>query len=142
MLTFDAKKAFAHYTGANRKPQDFDTFWNNALKELDSLNCNFSACEKIGIDIPSTVASFYSLYFTGAGGARIHAQFIAPKNPAKKPVPVMLQFHGYHNDSGDFSDKIALAAEGFYVLALDITVDRAESRKITCKQQAERFTVL
>jgi cephalosporin-C deacetylase len=34
-------------------------------------------------------------------------------------MPVVLQFHGYHSDAGDFSDKIALAAEGMCVLALD-----------------------
>ncbi|GMO70383.1 MAG: acetylxylan esterase [Treponemataceae bacterium] len=131
MLTHDALELFGSYKSAAKKPADFDTFWDLSLREIDGLVADFSKIEKQKIDIASNVADFYSLYFTGAGGARLHCQFVSPKNAtspigaseegaSEKKHPVMLQFHGYHSDCGDYTDKVALAAEGFYVFALDI----------------------
>lgn len=37
----------------------------------------------------------------------------------KEKHPAILQFHGYHCDSGDWVDKIGIVAEGNVVLALD-----------------------
>ncbi|GAA3631137.1 alpha/beta fold hydrolase [Lactobacillus hamsteri] len=69
-------------------------------------------------NIPSNVVNFYHLYFTGIGGAKVHAQLVIPKK-IHGFHPGMLMFHGYHCSAGDFEDKIGWAAEGFIVLALD-----------------------
>jgi len=57
------------------------------------------------------------LFFTGVGGARIHAKYVRPRGPG--PHPAILQFHGYSGSSGDWLDKLAWVSEGFAVAALD-----------------------
>lgn len=71
------------------------------------------------VDIPSQVVNFYHLTFRGVGGATIHCQLITSKETTGRNFKDLLQFHGYHTDSGDFQDKIGWAAEGFVVLAMD-----------------------
>ena len=39
-------------------------------------------------------AECFDLYFTGAGGARVHAKLIRPKE-APEPHPAVIMFHGY-----------------------------------------------
>jgi len=110
------------YTGTNPRPTDFDEYWDAALVELDGVapeveikTAEFSAphvrCEH--------------LYFTGTGGARIHAKLLRPKpgtgsatdGPEKSAA--VLHFHGYTGDSGDWSDHLAYVGAGFVVAALD-----------------------
>lgn len=101
--------------GQGEKPVDFDRFWDNELKKLNELPLDYEL-EKV--DIPSKVAEFYNLYFIGVSGAKIRCQYIKPKH-IKGKVPGMLMFHGYHGDSGDFTDKVSWVAEGYAVLAMD-----------------------
>jgi cephalosporin-C deacetylase len=58
------------------------------------------------------------MYFTGVGGARIHAKVLRPTN-ASEPHPALLIFHGYSGSSGDWTDKLGYAAMGYTVAALD-----------------------
>lgn len=106
---------YKDYMGQGEKPVDFDCFWDNELKKLNELPVEYEL-EKV--DIPSKVAEFYNLYFIGVNGAKIRCQYIKPKHFQGK-VPGMLMFHGYHGDSGDFSDKVSWVAEGYAVLAMD-----------------------
>lgn len=103
------------YKGLGIKPKDFDLFWDNNLAKLDNLSLDF---ELEQVDIPSNVANFYHLYFIGIDNARVHCQLVTPKNISKK-YKGLLQFHGYHCDSGDFQDKAGWAAEGFVSLSMD-----------------------
>lgn len=106
---------YKDYFGQGIMPADFDDFWDKQLGELDQIPLEYEL-EKV--DIPSRVAEFYNLYFTGVGGARVRCQYVRPKH-IKGTVPGMVMFHGYHVESGDFGDKVAWAAEGFSVLAMD-----------------------
>ena len=103
------------YRGINPRPDDFDAFWDRALAEVHAID------PKVEI-VPSSFsvpfAECYDLYFTGVGGARIHAQYLKPVG-AKEPHPAVLQFHGYSMDAGDWSDKLAYAAMGYTVAAMD-----------------------
>ena len=103
------------YRGINPRPDDFDAFWDRALAEVHAID------PKVEI-VPSSFsvpfAECYDLYFTGVGGARIHAQYLKPKD-SKKPHPAVLQFHGYSMDAGDWSDKLAYVAMGYTVAAMD-----------------------
>lgn len=104
------------YGGTNPRPADFDTFWDQGLKELDGLKANV---EFIPTDILGNCqAELFDLYFTGIGGARIHAKYLRPKCP-RKPGPAVLQFHGYFMSSGDWADKLNFVNEGYAVAALD-----------------------
>lgn len=109
-------KDLENYSGSGIKPADFDAFWEDGLLEMESLPLDYILDP---VDIPSQVANFYHLTFKGVGGATIHCQLITPKETAGRNFKGLLQFHGYHTDSGDFQDKIGWAAEGFVVLAMD-----------------------
>ncbi|HEY9012635.1 MAG TPA: alpha/beta fold hydrolase [Devosia sp.] len=103
------------YRGINPRPGDFDTFWDNAIKELDSVKANVEF--KPVNDLGNVNAELFDLTFTGVGGARIYAKYLRPKN-AKK-CPAVIHFHGYSGNSGDWHDKLSFVNEGFAVAALD-----------------------
>ncbi len=103
------------YEGTNPKPSDFDPFWDRALQDLETLRGQFRL-ERSAFESP--VADCYDLWFTGVRSAQIHAKLLLPRN-RKKPVPAVLQFHGYTVDCGDWSSKLAYAASGIAVAALD-----------------------
>ncbi|MGO4938322.1 acetylxylan esterase [Fundicoccus sp. Sow4_H7] len=115
------------YKGSGQKPSDFDSWWDQNLAEMDALALDY---QLTAVDIPSNVANFYQLYFTGVQGAKVHCQLITPKK-LDKSHKGMLLFHGYHTNSGDFQDKIAWAAEGFVVLAIDARGQGGLSENLT-----------
>lgn len=106
---------YKHYLGLGSKPNDFDNVWKKGKKIVDNLGTDY---QLVKVNLPSHVANFYHLYFTGINGAKIHAQLAEPKNLTGSH-PGILLFHGYHCDAGDFQDKVGWAAEGFVSLALD-----------------------
>ncbi|GAA0371558.1 acetylxylan esterase [Bacillus horti] len=103
------------YQGSSPKPTDFDSYWSRALKELDEQSLEY---EHIPANIQTDVAECFHLYFTGVGGARVYAKLVKPKQ-IKEHRRGIVMFHGYSGNSGDWFDKIAYAAQGFTVMALD-----------------------
>ena len=103
------------YTGRNPRPADFDAFWDRALAEIDQLDPDV---ELLPHPLPSRIAECFHLRFTGAGGARIYAKYLRPRN-VPTPHPAVLMFHGYSGNSGDWQDKLALVSQGYAVAALD-----------------------
>ncbi|MEO7932969.1 MAG: acetylxylan esterase [Chthoniobacterales bacterium] len=104
------------YQGRNPKPADFDSYWDDALAEMEAIDPQVELVPHpiSGVDFAET----FDLFFTGVGGSRVHAQYIRPKK-AEKPGPALLQFHGYSGNSGDWAPKLRWAAAGFAVAALD-----------------------
>jgi cephalosporin-C deacetylase len=116
-LTFDyTLEDCKKYLGSNPRPADFDKFWDGALAEMRSLD---PQVELKPAEFKARGAECFDMYFTGVGGARIHAKFLRPEK-AKTPHPAVLIFHGYSVDSGDWSDKLAYVSQGFSVAALDV----------------------
>ncbi len=115
-LTFDfpLEKLYT-YQGMNPRPSDLDVYWDKALAEMHLLN---PQTELVPAEFQVSFAECFHMYFTGVGGARIHAKLVRPKN-ARQPHPAVLMFHGYTGDSGDFSDKLSYVAAGYTVAALD-----------------------
>jgi cephalosporin-C deacetylase len=103
------------YQGRNPRPADFDAYWDRALNELDATA---PMVELVPRSSPANFAECFDLWFTGVGGARIHAQYIRPTGGG--PHPAVLQFHGYSGNSGDWFDKLAWAAQGLAVAAMDV----------------------
>ncbi|MEF2964755.1 alpha/beta fold hydrolase [Paenibacillus sp. M1] len=103
------------YKGISPKPQDFDAYWDRALKELDAQPLDY---ELVEADFQTPLAACYHLYFTGVGGARVHAKYAKPRQ-ARGKGPGLALFHGYHTGSGDWSDKASYAAYGITVIAMD-----------------------
>ena len=103
------------YPGTNPRPDDFDAFWDQGLAEMRAVDPQI---EERPADFETPFAECADLYFTGVGGARVHAKFLRPKN-APEPHPAVLQFHGYSGNAGDWLDKLGYAALGHTVAALD-----------------------
>lgn len=115
-LTFDfSLDKLQTYTGINPRPADFDTFWDSALAEMHALDSNV---ELVPAEFQASNAECFHLYFTGVGGARVHAKLLRPKNPAAKH-PAVVMFHGYSGNSGSWADKLGYVGQGFTVAALD-----------------------
>jgi len=103
------------YEGSNPRPVDFDAYWDRALGEMRQTDARV---ELVKSDFQVPYAECYHLYFTGAGGARIHAKYIRPKH-VSGPHPAVLQFHGYAHHSADWVDKLGYALMGFSIAAMD-----------------------
>jgi len=103
------------YQGRNPRPSDFEQFWDDALAEMRALD---PQVELVPHQINAPFAECFHLYFTGTGGARVHAKYLRPKN-AGAPHPAVVIFHGYSGSSGDWADKLNWVARGYSVAALD-----------------------
>ncbi len=103
------------YLGKNPRPDDIDEYWNNNLKLLDDID---PEVELIKVDFPSPYAEAYHLYYTSVNGARVHAKFLKPKRVEGK-LPALLEFHGYENNSGDWSTKLKYVANGMCIVSMD-----------------------
>lgn len=103
------------YQGRTPRPPDVDAYWDTALDEMRSVDAQV---ELIPYPLKAPHAECFHLYFTGVGGARVHAKYLRPKN-APAPHPAVVMFHGYTGSSGDWSDKLGYVGQGFSVAALD-----------------------
>jgi cephalosporin-C deacetylase len=111
-MPFDQLK---DYQGTNPRPADFDDYWDRSLAELAAVD---PAPELIPSDFQTNFAECFDLYYTGLGGARIHAKLLRPRH-AEQPHPALLMFHGYSGSAGDWMDKLGYVAEGYTVAAMD-----------------------
>ena len=115
-LTFDFPlEELKTYQGCNPRPSDYDKFWDKSLEEMHTTE---PFIEMIPAKFQASGTECFHLYFTGVGGARVHAKLLRPKK-STKPHPAVLMFHGYSIDSGDWSDKLSYVAQGYTVAALD-----------------------
>jgi cephalosporin-C deacetylase len=115
-LTFDLPlEKLLTYSGTNPRPANFDAFWDSSLSEMRALDPQVKLVPA-KFQVPN--AECFHMYFTGVGGARVHAKLLRPRT-ASRPHPAVLMFHGYTGDSGDFSDKLSYVGQGFTVAALD-----------------------
>jgi len=103
------------YGGRNPRPEDFDGYWDRALEEMHALDAQV---ELRPHPITAEFAECFELYFTGVGGARVHAKYLRPKG-VKQPHPAVVMFHGYSGSSGDWTDKLNYVGQGYSVAALD-----------------------
>lgn len=116
-LLFDMPFEKLHtYQGTNPRPADFDEYWDKGLAEMNALDPQI---EIVPADFQTPFAQCSHLYFTGVGGARVHAKLLQPKASSKEPHPAIVNFHGYSGDSGDWVDKLGYVAAGYTVAALD-----------------------
>jgi len=115
-LTFDySLDKLQTYQGMNPRPADFDAFWDRSLAEMRALDPQL---ELVPAAFQVPFADCFHMYFTGMGGARVHAKLLRPKH-ASEPHPALLLFHGYAGSSGDWADKLGYVGAGYTVAALD-----------------------
>ncbi len=115
-LTFDLPfEKLLTYMGTNPRPPDHDVYWDRAIAEMQALD---PQVELVPAAFQAPFAECFHMYFTGVGGARVHAKLLRPKQ-ASAPHPAILMFHGYSGNSGDWADKLGYVARGCTVAALD-----------------------
>lgn len=103
------------YAGSNPKPADFDAYWDGALAEMRAVDPQVAL---VPAEFQAPFAECFHMTFTGVRGARVYAKLICPRQTAERRPAVVL-FHGYSGSSGEWCDKLAYAAMGFTVAALD-----------------------
>ncbi|MFC4103066.1 alpha/beta fold hydrolase [Paenibacillus xanthanilyticus] len=103
------------YSGINPKPDDFEQYWEEALSEMRATDPQI---ELVPSAFQTPAAECFDLYFTGVGGARVHAKYARPRG-ASEPHPAVLQFHGYTGSAGDWTERLAYVSLGFSVFAMD-----------------------
>ena len=103
------------YRGRNPKPADFDAYWDAAQAEAKALDPE-AVLERSGFQCG--IADCFHLWFTGVGGARVHARLWEPKL-SDGPHPALLRFHGYAGRAPDWTAMLGWAARGYTVAALD-----------------------
>jgi len=89
------------YQGRNPRPADFDAYWDRALSDLDATP---PALELAPHPNPARFAECFDLWFTGVGGARVHAQYLRPRSEG--PHPAILRFHGYGDLARDAYEEV------------------------------------
>lgn len=102
------------YGGRSPKPDDFDKFWEESLAEMEAID---PKVELIPAPIKVNNAEIFDMWFTGVGGARIHAHYARPKNGEN--CPAVLKFHGYSGNIGDYVGHLTHVCAGFCVAAMD-----------------------
>ena len=103
------------YKGRNPRPDDMEEYWETALAEMRAVDAKV---ELVPYPLKTRAAECFSLYFTGVGGARVHAKYLRPKG-VTEPHPAIVQFHGYSGNSGDWNDKLNYLSQGYSVASLD-----------------------
>lgn len=73
-----------NYEGRNPRPADFDAYWERALQEMRATDAQW---ELVASNFQVPYADCYHLYFTGTGGARIHAKYVRPKHASGRILP-------------------------------------------------------
>lgn len=114
------------YAGINPKPADFDAYWQRAFEEMDQVD---PQVELKPAAFKADYADCFDLYFTGVGGARVHAKYLRSTS-AKKPGPAVLEFHGYSMSAGSWVSKLAWVAAGMSVASLDVRGQGGSSQDI------------
>src|SRR5437773_9809485 len=90
------------YQGRNPRPDDHESYWEKALAEMRATHSNV---ELVPYPLKSSAAECFDLYFTGVGGARVHAKYLRPRQ-ARGAHPALLLFHGYSGNSGGLEDQV------------------------------------
>lgn len=103
------------YNGRTPRPADFDTFWDDGVAEVRSIDPQVTLEPA---KFQTAYADCFDMTFTGTAGARVHAQLLRPHHPADGG-PAVIKFHGYSANAGSWSEKLGYVAAGFTVAAMD-----------------------
>lgn len=114
------------YMGCNECPVDIDQYWDQAISEMELIG---TSCQLIPAHFQVKDINCYEMYFTGVGGAKIHARFVKPIHIEKK-LPAVCCFHGYTGNCGSFAQLFQWAASGFAAASMDCRGQGGQSEDI------------
>ena len=103
--------------GKNPIPADFNEFWAVRIAEADAVPLDYEILPSDQIPELGS-CTYYDLYFTGMGGARVYAKYAVPKVPGG-PVPLVLQFHGYPGCTRSWAEQSSWPGIGCAILSMD-----------------------
>ena len=115
-----------NYGGTNPRPDDLEAYWERALGELDATAPEIRM-EEARFSAPH--AACFDLFFTGVGGARVHAKVVKPRR-VTGGAPAVVHFHGYTGSAGDWSGYLGWAGAGFVSAALDCRGQGGQSEDV------------
>lgn len=113
------------YNGSSPCPKDIDDFWDSSIEEMEAIDPQVEL--RPVLPWLKSIEAF-DLYFTGVGGARIHAKYLRPINTRK--APTVFIFHGYGAKSKDWTACMSYVSQGFCVAALDCRGQGGESQDL------------
>ena len=114
------------YLGINECPEDLDAYWDEGIREMEALGTD-CVLEEV-MSLPNALC--YDLWFTGVGGAKVHAIFVRPRE-ITAPVPAVLKFHGYASNCGPFYDLLAWTSAGMCAAAMDCRGQYGKSEDVS-----------
>jgi len=105
------------YKGTNPRPADFNEYWDRALEEMKRVTPDV---EMVPSEFKSPGVQCFDYFFSGVGGARIHAKYLRPeKKSGGDGMPAVVFFHGYTGNAGSWMSHLAWASSGYHVFAMD-----------------------
>ncbi len=136
-------KELKKYKGINPKPEDFDQYWERALKELDELDFN---TQIIPAEFKTGHSDCFDLFFDGVDNSRIHVRYARPSGAGLdgNKNPAVLRFHGYTGEAPSWAELMQWTAAGYSVFAMDtrgqggLSEDRGGVRGTTWRGQIIR----
>lgn len=115
-MTAEDIKNLDGYLGTTPIPEDFDEFWAARMAEADQAPLDYSVTQ--AAEVPSfDTCEYLDLWFTGMGGAKLYAKYLKPVSD--KPLPLVLQFHGYPGASRSWLEQSSYAGMGMAIIAMD-----------------------
>lgn len=115
-MTAEGIEQLNGYLGTTPIPGDFEEFWAARMEEADQVPLEYSVTQ--AREVPSfDTCDYLDLWFTGMGGAHIYAKYLKPRSA--KPIPVVLQFHGYPGASRSWLEQSSYAGMGMAIIAID-----------------------
>ena len=114
------------YHGKTIRPEDFDQYWDRAIAEMEALGTSY---ELVPAAVRASGAECFDLWFTGVGGAKVHAKYLRPAHRTG-PCAAVVLFHGYRRNCGSWASLMSYVGAGFCVLGLDCRGQGGESEDV------------
>lgn len=108
---------YKDYMGESPRPDDFDQFWRESLKDLEENTKSGYILEKREF-LEKGIEQF-DLFFEGTFGAKIHCLYIRPKE-IKNKIPGIVFFHGYGSSTKGPFEYLPYVYNDIAILAMDV----------------------
>ncbi|MFD0869770.1 acetylxylan esterase [Paenibacillus residui] len=106
------------YKPALTAEPDFDAFWGEAKRESSAVPLQ---AKVVPVDYPAKNVSVYDVTYNGMDGTPIHGIYLVPnESMAKRPMPVIVKYHGYTGRAGRPQDYMHWVCMGIAVFAIDV----------------------
>ncbi len=102
------------YNGISPCPSDIDIFWDEQVKLVEELDDNLVMKKS---EFTSSGVEMFDCWFTGIEGAKVYFKYLRPLGT--KNNRVIVGFHGYTANSGEWSSYLRYVYNGFAVAVMD-----------------------